>query len=260
MNTNNANDIDAARAWLKNKTSRENDATPQREHKRKEQNKMRQARYRAKQKAARNGPDCDLKQKAVAQEEEAKERKAVWYKKQREEKKEKENKKNSVMRPCNYLSSSSSSSKTFTKRTSKRINRKKKSDPEQLINEQVSAFLTSIIEADDKNVENMTEKALKLFQWFPKPTHLTGEDPKETSTEKEETTLWYHPTATEYHRWLTVQKSSVSDNTEDTTEGYGLFAERKFYKADILSIYLGEYIAEGEEDIYTLTQTLPGGV
>ena len=104
MNTNNANDIDAARAWLKNKTSRENDAKPQKEDKRKEQNKMRQARYRAKQKAARNGPDCDLKQKAVAQEEEAKERKAVWYKKQREEKKEKENKKNSLMRPCNYLS------------------------------------------------------------------------------------------------------------------------------------------------------------
>ena len=93
MNTNNANDIDAARAWLKNKTSRENDAKPQREHKRKEQNKMRQARYRAKQKAVRNGPDCDLKRKAVAQQEEAKERKAIWYKKQREEKKEKENKK-----------------------------------------------------------------------------------------------------------------------------------------------------------------------
>ena len=104
----------------------------------------------------------------------------------------------------------------------------------------------------------MKEKALKQFQWFPEPTHLTGDKKKERHYK--ESTLWYHPTETEYHKWLTVKKLQAPNSTQDTTKGYGLYAKRKFYTGDILSIYLGEYIEDRAENIYTLGQMLPGGM
>ena len=104
----------------------------------------------------------------------------------------------------------------------------------------------------------MTKKALACFTWFPKPTYFTGGKPTKEKVE-EETTLWYHSLDTEYHLWLTVRKSEVPYNKDDMTKGYGVFSKRKFYRNDIISIYLGEYVRDDSPNIYTLDQILPGG-
>ena len=64
---------------------------------------------------------------------------------------------------------------------------------------------------------------------------------------------------TEYHLWITIKKSGVPCNSDDKSEGYGLFAERKFYEGDIISIYLGEYVKDVPINDYALDQILVGG-
>ena len=66
--------------------------------------------------------------------------------------------------------------------------------------------------------------------------------------------MWYHPTPTEYHKWITVKKSKLKPHRLDSTAGYGVFADRRFKENDYVGAYLGEYAKEGEENDYSLLQ------
>ena len=46
--------------------------------------------------------------------------------------------------------------------------------------------------------------------------------------------MWYKNCEEDMHRWLTVKESTLPD------AGYGLFVERKFEAAEVISVYLGK--------------------
>ena len=95
--------------------------------------------------------------------------------------------------------------------------------------------------------------------WYPKLREVSEDDNKKPTTlnEPEEVTMYYRPTETELHKWMTVKKSDVEKHEGDKTEGYGVFAERNFREGDLVSIYLGHYIESSTgSNVYSLQQKI----
>merc|ERR1711894_734957 len=81
-----------------------------------------------------------------------------------------------------------------------------------------------------------------------------GKGQDENLDKSEEVTMWYKPTECELHKWIKVAKSSLPKCENDVTEGYGVFAERNFKEGDYISIYLGKYVDEDTNSIYSMQQ------
>ena len=114
-----------------------------------------------------------------------------------------------------------------------------------ITNSLVTDQLNKVI-AKASTFEEMVEEASKMFVWFEKPRHFTG-DPLPTEENKPETTtMWFHPSLTEYHAWVTVKESGLND------AGYGLFAERNFSKNDVITVYLGYHVDSDVNNPYAI--------
>ena len=95
-----------------------------------------------------------------------------------------------------------------------------------------------------KDVKVIEKEIAAKFVWFPTPKELNrDENVKEGSLEN---TMWYKPSKTELHKWVTVKKSTMKDG------GYGLFAERNFKDGDLFSMYLGKIIDSNEQSEYSM--------
>ena len=67
-----------------------------------------------------------------------------------------------------------------------------------------------------------------MFVWYPKQREASKNDKKRQgdSKELEEVIMFYQPTKTKLHKWIRVAKSSHPKHEADSTEEYGVFAER----------------------------------
>ena len=63
--------------------------------------------------------------------------------------------------------------------------------------------------------------------------------------------MWFKPSSTELHKWVTVVPSLLPDAV------YGLFTEMKFQVGDIVSIYLGKVLTEHTDSNYKLECGIP---
>ena len=140
------------------------------------------------------------------------------------------------------------------------ISRKKikENTNERFTNDKVHTYLGSLIKNKRYSLEKIINETSTTFVWFPMPKHFTGEgkdvevDHKKST--EQETTMWYRPSANEFHRWFTIKKLSLEPRAGDTTAGYGLFADRNFAPGTIISMYLGHHINANEGDgVYNLT-------
>ena len=136
---------------------------------------------------------------------------------------------------------------------------------ESATNNTVNEHLISILgNTHIKTMEGLVEEATKCFVWFEQPRHLTGNEavntPSATDTNKE-ISLWFNPSHSEYHKWVTVKESGVESTKpdEEPTSGYGLFAARKFSNGDYISIYLGESCAADHISRYVMDYTARDG-
>ena len=112
---------------------------------------------------------------------------------------------------------------------------------ESFINGEVTSMIKAIFKKT-KDVKAIEKEAAAKYVWFPMPKELNrDENVKDGSLEM---TMWYKPTETEFHKWVSVKKSNIVDG------GYGLFAERDFEPGDLLTIYLGEYIDPNKKSDY----------
>ena len=215
--------------------------------------KWRQAgkRRREKEKAILEGDDSEAKEKVMrsrrkrAARRRATERKTV----------DKSALRGTIHSTTNHpLQKSSTSSTTLRTRSSRATTTKaRQSHRELLINTEVNEIIQEAL-AKTADIQRVFKDLSKQFVWYPK-SEETREGIEEKEEDKEETTtMWFHPSATEYHAWFTVRPSSLPKNTFDLSAGYGVFAERNFQKDDTISVYLGQYVEGGIENAYCMYQ------
>ena len=143
----------------------------------------------------------------------------------------------------------------------KKATKKDKCPRETIINNEVSDFLNHIAgkakTLTSDAIPKLVETAEKKFVWCTMSGHLTGNDkpPQEL-----ETTMWYKPSASEFHKWFTVKKSGLPEKDYDATEGFGLFAERHFYQDDVISLYLGKKVSSMFESDYCMDYQTANGI
>ena len=137
----------------------------------------------------------------------------------------------------------------------KKATKKGKCARETIINDEVSDFLNRIA-GKAKNIPKLVETAENFF-WCTMSGRLTGNDKPPRGLE---TAMWYKPSASEFHKWFTVKESVLPKKHYDSTEGYGLFAERHFYQGDVISLYLGKKVSSMFESDYCMDYQTAKGI
>ena len=131
---------------------------------------------------------------------------------------------------------------------------------DNIVNGEVNNFFQKILR-EHNDIGKIAEEATEKFVWYPKLREVLEDDNKKqrNSNKPEEVTIYYQPTETELHKWITVKKSTLQKQEGDNTEGYGVFSERNFSFGDHVAIYLGHYVeSTTDSNLYSLQQTIAG--
>ena len=116
---------------------------------------------------------------------------------------------------------------------------------EKLINDETHEYLSSLASSLAKNeMDDINRQSKERCLWGNMMMLTDKTDDKE---EEETTTMWYRPSPSEYHKWLTV-KTSMLPPSSGISAGNGLFAKRYLYVRDIISIYLGRPISDDTDE------------
>ena len=120
---------------------------------------------------------------------------------------------------------------------------------ERIINDEAHEYLSALASSLAKNeMDDINRQSKERFVWG----NMMMLTDKTDNKEKAETiTMWYHPSPSEYHKWLTVKKSLLLPRS-GRSAGNGSFAERDFKVDDVISIYLGRPISDGESEEYAI--------
>ena len=104
--------------------------------------------------------------------------------------------------------------------------RSKPPSRETVINKEVSALIQENL-GKSHEVEKMCKLRCPKFTWFSESKE-TEQGAQMKTEEDETTTMWYHPTLIEYHKWMTVKKSNLPSNRFESSACYGAFVDRRF--------------------------------